>query len=235
MTPCGSWADLAALGTFDARCAVTGVAIHNEDVVLFPLICTRPHTGWIIGLPRVGTHDGEGRLARMKKSVVFEAFAQSLVNRARFPDEAPAVKKFFARLTDLGAVAPKLGMRELGYAFVLRSVYRALVSIGRTDAKIVEQMRGKHRDVSGLFEAAVREHRTSFLLHEVVPPEAQKRLRTGLVALARSGLGHADLPRASLTASASCESAADALDSALARWAHVPAVREALANHPRHA
>jgi hypothetical protein len=218
------------LGTFDVRCAVTGVVIRTEDVVLFPLICTRPTTGWIIGLPRVGAYDGFGRLTAMKKSAVFDAFAQSMVTRARFPEPPPDAKRFLRRLIDLQNAAPKLGMRELGFAFVLRSVYNALISIGRTDATLIAQMRGKHRDVAGLFEAAVREHRTSLLLHEVVPPEAQKNLRVGLVALARSGLGHGDLPRVSLE---SCVQHAQAdvdsaLDDARARWAHVPAVRDAL-------
>lgn len=218
----------------DARCAVTGVAIRTEDVVLFPLICTRPNTGWIIGLPRVGAHDGQGRLSRLKKSAVFEAFAGSMVSRARFPEGAPpAAKKFYARLTDLEAPAAKLGMRELGFALVLRSVYDALIDIGRIDPKVIEQLRGKHRDPVGLFEAAVREHRTSLLLHETVPPEAQKRLRTGLVALARSGLGHGDLPRVRLETDPTHEPAPEALESALARWAHVPAVRDALAHHAR--
>ena len=202
--------------------------------MIFPLICTRPTTGWIIGLPRIGAHDGHGRVARMRKSVVFDAFAQSMVRRARFSNgAAPDVKKFFARLTDLAAVPPKLGMRELGFAFVLRAVYDALIGIGRTDPQIIAQMRGKHRDAGGLFEAAVREHRTSLLLHETVPPEAQKRLRTGLVALARSGLGHGDLPRASLEAEATRESPEGALAAALARWRHVPDVREAIARHAR--
>ncbi len=198
--------------------------------MLFPLICTRPTTGWIIGLPRFGAHDGAGRLARMKKSVVFDGFATSMVSRARFPEEPPCSKKFLARLTSLSEPPAKLGMRELGYAFVLRSVYDALIAVGRTDALLIEQLRGKYRDAASLFEVAVREHRTSLLLHERVPADAQKRLRTGLVALARSGLGHGDLPRASLERHVH-NTRADihaALDAAKARWAHVPTVSAAL-------
>jgi len=217
------------MASFDARCALTGLVIRSEPVVLLPLICSSASLGRIIGLPRRGEYDGTGALAATKKCPVFDAFSRSVVQRASFGGEKPPPEALMPRLLTAQEPPPKLGMRQLGFAYALASVYDALVAFGARNDGLEAKLQGKKRDAGALFELAMFEGKTSRILYELVPESAQGKLRILLLALVRSGLGHRDLPRAT---QADCATSPEEADAALARanseWASIPEVQRAL-------
>ena len=216
----------------DARCALTGVIIRNEPVVFLPLICIQAGHGRLIGLPRAGHYDGRGTFQQPRPCPVFGAFARSMVKRASFAGPPPPAEAFADRVADLSSDAPKLGMRQLGFAYALKSVYYAFAAIGQRDDEIDAKLRGKKRDATSLFDVAMFEGRTSRILHEHVEPEAEKSLRIGLVRLTRTGLGHRDLPRVTSADQRTYGAAerATALERAEAQWQEFPEVLAALSS-----
>lgn len=221
------------MGIFDTRCAVTGAVLRTGEVLLLPLVEDASGSAFALGLPIAGTSDGYGNLDPMTKSAAVDLFAKGFGARAVFPGGgAPkGGKKLVTRLVALDEPSVTLDGRRIHVAYVLRSVYEALIAAGARDAEVSMRLRGKKGDA--LFDVAFKEADLARGFYAQPSDAAEKEIRLALTALARSGLGLRALPPATVEDRAQYED--EEIERSIAeakkRFATVPEVDLALTSY----